>query len=169
MFKYKIVQGIPYPIRAYQTPAVMLIQGQNGIVQFNGEVDDDTGELWINVEIEGDNYLEGGLHRYQIFQDGELKQDGTLQIVPSLLANPNQDLRSKYKVIVDAIQARLAGTATKAQKDVTVGDKKIGYMSPEQLIKVLNYFKGKLEEEEAENNVNPKTDQMRIKYVWGLR
>ena len=42
-------------------------------------------------------------------------------------------------------------------------------MSPEQMLKVLSYFKGKLAEEEAGTNVNPKTDQLKILYKWTLR
>lgn len=169
MFKYKIVQGINYPIRAYHTPAIMFIQGQDNVLQFNGETDPITEQTWINVLINQNNYLPGGFYRYQIFQDGELKENDLLQIIPSLIVDSNQDLRSKYKVIVDAIEAKLAGTATLGQKRVQVGDKSIDKYSAAQLLSLLDYFKGKLAEQEAGNDINPKTDQMKVLYKWTLR
>ena len=165
----KIVQGVNTPIRAYHQPAVMIIKGQNGVVQFTGETDSQTGEIWINVNIDQNNYIDAGLAQFQIFQNGELKEYGNVEIVPSLLVNPQQDLRGKYKQIVDAIEATLAGVATKGQKRVQVGDKNIDKYSAYQLLKLLDYFKGKLAEEESGSDINTKTDEMNIKYVWRIR
>lgn len=165
----KIVQGVVTPIRAYHQPAIMIIKGKNGIIQFTGQTDLQTGQIWINVCIDQSNYLEAGIAQYQIFQNGDLKQYGNVEIVPSLLVNPDQDLRSKYTIIVDAIQAQLANVATYGQKHIQVGDKTLDKYSASELLSLLNYFKGKLAEEEAGGDINPKTDQLKIKYVWTLR
>jgi hypothetical protein len=74
------------------------------------------------------------------------------------MVDQNQETRGKYAVIVEAIEAQLAGIATLAQKRVQVNDKSVDKYSAEDLIRLLNYFKGKQAEEEAGNNVNPKTD-----------
>lgn len=161
---YKIIQGVEYPIRVYATPAIMVIKGQNEILRFDAP----SGQF-LNVLIDQNNYLEGGVYQYQLFQDSDLKQFGSLQVIPSLLVNSTQQLRGKYAIIVEAIQKQLAGVATLAQRHVQVGDKTIDKYSADDLLKLLTYFKGKLAEQEAQNNINPKTDQLKIKYKWELR
>lgn len=164
----KIVQGVTTPIRAYHEPAIMIIKGKNGIVQFTGQKNEQD-EIWIDVLIDQNNFIEAGLAQFQIFESGDLKSYGNVEIVPSLLVNPDQDLRSKYAIIVDAIEKTLAGVASKAQREISIGDKKIANMSADDLLRLLEYFRGKLAEEEAGTDVNPKTDQMKIKYIWTMR
>ena len=126
-------------------------------------------QKWLYFTINQDNFIEGGIAQYQLFEDNNLKEYGSCQIIPSLLVNEQQELRGKYQVIVEAIEKQLAGVATTAQRHVQVGDKSIDKYTANDLLKLLDYFKGKLAEEEAENNINPKTDQMTIKYVWRIR
>lgn len=167
---YRFTQGVTERIRVYNQTAVLYLKNSNTVLTFsNVETGNEEGEYWLTFTIDTDNFMQAGIAQYQLFEGSQLKEYGSCQIIPSMMIDPNQELRSKYAVIVEAIEARLAGTATKAQKDVSVGDKKIGYMSPEQMLKVLSYFKGKLAEEEAGTNVNPKTDQLKILYKWTLR
>ena len=56
--------------------------------------------------------------------------------------------------------------ATKAQRRVQVGDKTIDKYTADDLLKLLDYFKGKLAEEESGTDVNTKTDELTIKYYW---
>lgn len=163
---YKFTQGVEEKIRVYTTNAILIIKNSSNIVTFNNVDDSIEGEYWLTFTIDEQNYIEGGIAQYQLFEDNVLKEYGSCQIVPSLLVNPEQDLRGKYKIIVDAIQAQLAGVATKGQKRVQVGDKNIDKYSAYQLLKLLDYFQGKLAEEESGTDVNTKTDQMQIKYVW---
>ena len=163
---YKFTQGVEEKIRVYTTNAILIIKNSSNIVTFNNVDDSIEGEYWLTFTIDEQNYIEGGIAQYQLFEDNVLKEYGSCQIVPSLLVNPEQDLRGKYKIIVDAIQAQLAGVATKGQKRVQVGDINIDKYSAYQLLKLLDYFQGKLAEEESGTDVNTKTDQMQIKYVW---
>lgn len=126
-------------------------------------------EYWLKVMIDGNNYIDAGIAQYQLFEDNQLKEYGSCQIIPSLLVNPDQDLRGKYKQIVDAIEAQIAGVATSAQRRVQVADKTIDKYTADDLLKLLNYFQGKLAEQESGNNRNPQTDQMKIKYRWDWR
>lgn len=164
---YKIIQGQNYPIRVYNANSVLIMKDQLDILQFNAE--ETNGQYWINVLIDDSNFISAGLKQYQLFEGGVLKQSGTLEVVGSLLVDSSQDLRGKYKVIVDAIEAQLAGVATKGQKKVQVGDKNIERYSATELLSLLNYFQGKLAEEESGTDINTKTDQMAIKYVWRIR
>lgn len=167
---YKFTQGVQERIRVYNQTAVLYLKNTTSVLTFsNVEAGEEEGEYWLTFTIDNDNFMQAGIAQYQLFEGNQLKEYGSCQIIPSMMIDPNQELRSKYAIIVEAIEARLAGTATKAQRDVSVGDKKIGYMSASQLLSLLDYFKGKLAEEEAGSNVNPKTDQLRILYKWTLR
>ena len=164
---YKFTQGVPETIRVYAPSAILIIKNTTQIVTFSnvvsGAVED---EYWLEFQINQDNFIEGGIAQYQLFEDNKLKEYGSCQIIPNLLVNPSQDLRGKYKQIVDAIEAMLAGVATKGQRHVQVGDKTVEKYSAAELLSLLNYFQGKLAEEESGTDVNTKTDQLTIKYYW---
>ena len=164
---YKIVQGQNFPIQVDSLSSVLIMKDQIDILQFEAKEKD--GKYWINVLIDEDNFISAGVKQYQLFDGGILKQSGTLEVIGSLLVDSSQDLRGKYKQIVDGIEAMLAGVATKGQKHIQVGDKTIDKYSAKQLLELLNYFQGKLAEEQSGNDINPETDQMRIKYVWNWR
>ena len=113
--------------------------------------------------------MDGGLANYQLFQNNTLKEYGSCQIIPSLLVNPDQDIRGRYAAIVEAIQKQIAGVATSAQKHIQVGDKTIDRYSASELMELLNYFKGKLQEEQSGSTVNTKSDQLTFLYQWRVR
>ena len=163
---YKFTQGVEEKIRVYSPSATLMIKNPTTILSFN-EVDDTVpDEYWLKFTIDENDFIEAGIAQYQLFENDVLKEYGSCQIIPSLLVDPNQDLRGKYKIIVDAIEAMLAGVATKGQRHVQVGDKTIEKYSAAQLLSLLNYFQGKLAEEESGTDVNTKTDQLTIKYYW---
>lgn len=165
---YKFTQGVEEKIRVYSPSATLFLKNSQTLVIFSdvrpGDVE---GEYWLEFKINQNNFIGAGLANYQLFEGDQLKQYGSCQIIPSLMVDSNQQIRGKYAVIVEAIEAQLAGIATRGQKHVQVGDKTIDKYSAEQLKSLLSYFQGKLAEEEAGNNVNTKTDQMKIKYIWG--
>lgn len=164
---YKFTQGVEEKIRVYTPGAILILKNPTTILTFNNVTSGATeDEYWLTFTIDQDNYIEGGIAQYQLFEDNRLKEYGSCQIVPSLLVDPNQDLRGRYAIIVQAIQKQLAGIATKAQRHVQVGDKSIDKYTPDDLMKLLTYFKGKLDEEEAGTDVNTKTDELTIKYYW---
>lgn len=164
---YKIIQGINFPIRVYSNNSTLIMKDQTDILQFDAEAEN--GQYWINVLIDEDNFISAGIKQYQLFEGNILKESGTLEVIASLKVDSSQDLRGRYKIIVDAIQKQIAGVATSANKHVQVGDKTIDKYSAKQLLELLNYFQGKLAEEESGTNINTKTDEMQIKYVWRVR
>lgn len=166
MFKYKFVQGKQEKIRVYSPSATLYLKNPESIVIFSTVDNSTPGEYWLTFTIDKNNFIGAGICQYQLFEGDQLKEYGSCQIVPSLMVDMQQQTRGKYAVIVEAIQAQLAGIATLAQKRVQVNDKSVDKYSTEDLMRLLNYFKGKQAEEEAGNDVNPQTDQMKIKYVW---
>ena len=166
---YKFTQGVEEKIRVYTSGAILILKNSTTILTFNTVETEGEDEYWLTFTIDQDNFIEGGLAQYQLFEGNILKEYGTCQIIPNLLVNPQQDTRGKYKIIVDGIEAMLAGVATKGQRHIQVGDKTIEKYSASQLLSLLNYFQGKLAEEESGTDVNTKTDQLNIKYVWRVR
>lgn len=163
---YKFTQGVEERIRVYSQNAILILKNTSTILTFNTVDDTIEGEYWLTFTIDEENFIEGGIANYQLFENNHLKEYGSCQIIPSLLVNPEQDLRGKYQQIVDAIEAMLAGVATKGQRHVQVGDKTVEKYSASELLKLLDYFKGKLAEEESGTDVNTKTDELTIKYYW---
>lgn len=145
------------------------MRDETTILTFQNSPANQNGEIWINILIDKKNFISSGLKQYQLFENNILKESGTLEVIASLNVDPNQDLRGKYKIIVSSIEAQLAGVATSASKHIQVGDKTIDKYSASELLSLLNYFKGKLAEQEADSNINTKTDGMKIKYVWSWR
>ena len=122
---YKFTQGVEEKIRVYSPSATLMIKNPTTILSFSSVDDTVPDEYWLKFTIDEDNFIEAGIAQYQLFEGSQLKEYGSCQIIPSLLVDPNQDLRGKYKIIVDAIEAMLAGVATKGQRHVQVGDKTI--------------------------------------------
>lgn len=162
---YKFQQGVTQRVRVYSQNATLILKNSTTILTFN-QVKTVDGEEWLQFKIDKENFIQGGIANYQLFEGDVLKEYGSCQIIPSLKVDADQQLRGRYKVIVQAIQKQLAGVATSAQKHVQVGDKTIDKYNAYDLMKILDYFKGKLAEEESGKDINAKTDQLTIKYYW---
>lgn len=167
---YKVIQGQVFPIRVYSSNSILIMRDDQSILSFNKVTEDNEGNLWLNILIDQTNFMEAGTKQFQLFENNQLKQSGVIQVIASLLVNADQKLKSKYQLIVEAIEKQLAGIATLAQKVTKVNDKQIQKYSAAQLLSLLDYFKGKLKEEEGlTEGVNSATDQMKIKYVFKIR
>ena len=168
---YRIIQGEPFNIRVYSQNSILMMRDSSNILTFNKVIEDDNGDLWLQILIDQQNFISAGVKQYQLFQNNHLKDSGNIVIIASLLVDSGQSLLSKSQLIVQSIEAMLAGTASRAQRTVKVGDKEIQYMSTSQLLSLLDYFKGKVKEEEGieEAGINEATDEMKIKYVWRIR
>ena len=163
---YKFIQGKEERIRVYNPTAVLYLKNTTTVLTFSSVVQDGD-QYWLTFTIDQDNFIGAGICQYQLFDGGQLKEYGSCQIVPSLAVDSNQDLRSKYAIIVDAIEKTLSGVASKAQKDISIGDKKIAYYSAAELLSLLDYFKGKLKEEEmGYDTIN---NEMKILYKFQIR
>jgi hypothetical protein len=98
---YKFTQGVEEKIRVYTSGAILILKNPTTILTFNNiETGEDEDEYWLTFTIDQDNFIEGGIAQYQLFEDNVLKEYGSCQIVPSLLVDPNQDLRGRYAIIV---------------------------------------------------------------------
>ena len=89
-----------------------------------------------------------GKFKYQILNDEGIEDSGDIEILPNFaLMDEDESVRSHWEVVLDAIEATLAGKSTQAQTKIYGGNKKIGYMSVSELLELREKKKKKIGEE----------------------
>ena len=92
------------------------------------------------VTINTDNFTIGE-YAVQFFKDDQVIEETTLICKQNLkYVSANYDPRTPAKIILEAIEAYLAGVATHQQKRVKVGQKEIQYSSYDQLMKWRDFY-----------------------------
>ena len=87
-------------------------------------------------------------YSYQIIDDTGLVEEGIFKVKANLLYSSTTE--SYWAQVVKACEAKLAGRAEELVYSVSVGDKHISHLSIDECLKLLNFAKGKLDEEKAE-------------------
>lgn len=109
-----------------------------------------------------------GLYKYQIINDEGIEDSGDFEVIVNFfLADESVQVKSVNELLLEAVEAQIAGKATSAQQSMSVGDKSISYCSIDELFNLRQYFKSKVAEEKGENNIG--NDEGKIKYIWSLR
>ena len=91
-----------------------------------------------------------GVFKFQILNDEGIEDEGEIQILQNFaLMDEDESVRSHWEVVLEAIEATLAGKATQAQTNISVGDKSIGYMSVSELLELRSFAKEKIAEEKG--------------------
>ena len=89
-----------------------------------------------------------GKFKYQILNDEGVEDEGDIQILQNFaLMDEDESVKSHWEVVLEAIEATLAGKATAAQSSISVGDKSISYMSVSELMSLREFAKEKIGEE----------------------
>ena len=105
-----------------------------------------------------------GGYLYQIQTEDGIIESGSIELLPNYaLSEVGVSVKSRAQQMVDAIEAVIEGRANQSTKEITVGDKKLAYMDLDELLKYLNYFKGKVAQEEGKSSVN---DEKKILFQW---
>lgn len=93
---------------------------------------------------------EAGLYYVQYYRGNEIIKEDELTVRQNLkYADSNFDPRSKARIILEAIQAHLAGTSTVTQRRLKCGEKEIQYSSFDELIKWKNFYQKEALKEEG--------------------
>lgn len=101
------------------------------------------------AEINTDDFAVGE-YAVQFFKGDQVVEQTVLVCKQNLKFAPvNFDPRSPARIILDAINAVLAGRATQLQQQVRVGDKFIRYLSYDQLIKWREFYAVEVRKEEG--------------------
>lgn len=124
----------------------------------------DTFYLFEDAEVTK-SYI-AGTYKYQLQDDSGILEEGDMQILQNLaLMDDEEEVKSENELILEAIEAQIAGKATSAQSSMSVGDKSISYYNINDLLKLRDYFKQKVDAEKGKSAKNG----VKIKYVWRER
>lgn len=128
---------------------------------------DTDGAYYLTASYEITKDWDPTKYNYQILDGTGLLEEGVLKVKANLLYTSTTD--SYWAKVVKACEAKLAGRAEELVYSVSVGDKHISHLSIDECLKLLNFAKNKLAEEEAEEAgeipVNPDSQRV-IKYYW---
>ena len=82
--------------------------------------------------------------------DEGIEDEGEIQILQNFaLMDEDEAVKSHWEVVLEAIENTLAGKATQAQTNISVGDKSIGYMSVSELLELRDFAREKIAEEKG--------------------
>jgi len=82
------------------------------------------------------------------------------------LADEEETVKSVNERYLEAIEAQIAGRATRAQASMSVGDKSISYCSLDELLKLKDYFAAKVAKEQGKFQTG---NSGKIKYKWSVK
>ena len=90
-----------------------------------------------------------GEYVYQLFNGDQIILQDVIKIKQNLkYVTSAYNPKSKNRIILQAIEAYLAGIATHQQRRVKIGDKEIEYSSYDELMKWLDYYKKQVRKED---------------------
>ena len=112
----------------------------------------DQGDGTFSCTFPDTTKYEGGRYDYIVWEvdsDGLKNRlaGGQFRLIPSLSSG---DPRTHAQKVLDAIEAVIEGRATQNQRNVTVGDKTIGYLSLRELLEAKLAYEDIVESERAE-------------------
>ena len=101
------------------------------------------------VNINTDNY-DVGEYTYQLFKGDQVLLQDVIQIKQNLkYTTSSYNPKSQNQIILQALQATLAGRATSAQDFVKIGDKEIHYLAYDELLKWRDYYQKLVRKEQG--------------------
>lgn len=143
----KFTKGFIFRYRVKTNSSKIIIKGDYTKYTCENVVSSDDG-FYIEVPSEVTKNWDVGTFKYQILNDEGIEDSGDIEILPNFaLMNEDESVRSHWEVVLEAIENTLAGKATQAQTNISVGDKSIGYMSVSELLELREFAKEKIAEE----------------------
>ena len=143
----KIVKGFLFRWKVKTPTSKMIIKGDNLKYTCETVVSTDD-EFYIEEPSDVTKTWDVGKFKYQILNDEGIEDSGDIEILQNFsLMDESECVRSHWEVVLEAIEATLAGKATAAQSSISVGDKSISYMSVSELMSLREFAKEKIAEE----------------------
>lgn len=161
----EITRGFEFRYEVANQYAIMILKSDTEKLNITSlQVVD--GKYYLVADAEDTKKYRPNTYKYQIIDNKGILQQGTAIVKQNFaLADQNQSVKSRNEIILDAIEAQLAGVATAGQQSISVGDKSISYLSFDQLLKAREFFKKKIAEQKK-GYVSG--NESRIKYRWGF-
>ena len=160
----KFTKGFIFRHRVKTPTSKLIIKGD--FVKYTCEtvVSSDDG-FYITTSADVTKTWDVGKFKFQILNDEGIEDSGDIEILQNFsLMDESECVRSHWEVVLEAIEATLAGKATSAQTNISVGDKSIGYMSVSELLELREFAKEKIAEEKG-NFVSGKGAKILHKWV----
>ena len=143
----KCTRGFVFRWKVKTSSSKLIIKGCNVKYTCENVVEKDNS-FYIEEPAEVTKNWQVGKFKYQILNDEDVEEEGEIQILQNFaLMDEDESVKSHWEVVVDAVEATLAGKATSAQTNISVGDKSIGYMSVSELLELRSFAKEKIAEE----------------------
>lgn len=145
----KIVKGFLFRYRVKTPSSKIIIKGCNVKYTCENVVEKDNS-FYIEESADVTKNWSVGKFKYQILNDEGIEDEGEIQILQNFaLMDEDESVKSHWEVILEAVEATLAGKATSAQASISVGDKSISYMSVSELMSLREFAKEKISEEKG--------------------
>lgn len=143
----KFTKGFVLRYRVKTPSSKIIIKGDFVKYTCENVVSSDDG-YYITAPSEVTKNWSVGKFKYQILNNEGIEDEGEIQILQNFaLMDEDESVKSHWEVVLDAVEATLAGKATAAQASISVGDKSISYMSVSELMSLREFAKEKIAEE----------------------
>ena len=121
----KFTKGFAFRYRVKTPSSKIIIKGDNVKYIFENVVSSDDG-YYITAPSEVTKKWDVGKFKYQILNDEYVEDSGDIEILPNFsLMDEDESVKSHWEIILEAVEATLAGKATNSQTNISVGDKSI--------------------------------------------
>ena len=145
----KFTKGFIFRHRVKTPTSKMIIKGDFVKYTCENVVSSDDG-FYITTSADVTKTWDVGKFKFQILNDEGIEDSGDIEILPNFaLMDENESASGHWEVVLDAVEATLAGKATAAQSSISVGDKSISYMSVSELMSLREFAKEKIAEEKG--------------------
>ena len=145
----KFTKGFLFRYRVKTSSSKIIIKGDFAKYTCENVVSSDDG-YYIEEPADVTKTWSVGKFKYQILNDEGVEDSGDIEILPNFaLMDEDESVRGHWEVVLDAVEATLAGKATAAQASISVGDKSISYMSVSELLELRSFAKEKIAEEKG--------------------
>ena len=143
----KITRGFLLRYRVKTHNSKLIIKGDFAKYTCENVVEKDNS-FYIEEPADVTKNWQVGKFKYQILNDEGVEEEGEIEILQNFaLMEEDESVKSHWEVVLEAIEATLAGKATAAQSSISVGDKSISYMSVSELMSLREFAKEKIGEE----------------------
>ena len=162
----KFTKGFAFRWKVKTSSSKIIIKGDYVKYTCENVVSSDD-EYYLTESADVTKNWQVGVFKYQILNDEGIEDEGEIQILQNFaLMDEDESVKSHWEVVLEAVEATLAGKATSAQTNISVGDKSIGYMSVSELLELREFAKEKIAEEKGKFVAG---NGARILHKWVMR
>jgi hypothetical protein len=162
----KIVQGFNLRYAVKTAESQLVIRG-DGIKYVITDIEEADGRFYLIADRDTTKEWLVGEYKYQILNAEGIEDEGEFYVMCNFaLSDAEESIKSVNEKYLEAIEAQIAGKATKAQQSMSVGDKSISYCTIDELLKLKDYYTNKVKTEQGKYTAG---NAGKIKYKWNFR